>query len=103
MLRLRFGDGQNVSKSFQKNDCPTISVDTKKKENIGEYKNNGREYNQKSKPEEVSGHDFMDKRLGKVAAYGIYDIGRNKGWVSVGISGDTAAYNSPHNSDQWLR
>jgi len=79
-------------KAFQKSDCPTISVDTKKKENIGEYKNNGREYNQKGKPEEVSGHDFMDKRLGKVAPYGVYDIGRNKGWVSVGISGDTAAF-----------
>ena len=79
-------------KTFQKNDCPTISVDTKKKENIGNYKNNGQEHNHKGKPEKVSTHDFMNKKLGKVAPYGVYDIGRNKGWVSVGISGDTAAF-----------
>lgn len=79
-------------KAFQKNDCPTISVDTKKKENIGNYKNNGKEHNHKGKPEKVSTYDFIDKKLGKVAPYGVYDIGKNKGWVSVGISGDTAAF-----------
>ena len=71
---------------------PTISVDTKKKENIGEFKNNGREYSKKGKPIEVDSHDFPDKKLGKVVPYGIYDIGKNKGWVSVGISSDTAEF-----------
>ena len=71
---------------------PTISVDTKKKENIGSYKNNGEEYSPKGKPVEVDTHDFPDKRLGKVVPYGIYDIGKNKGWVSVGISSDTAEF-----------
>ena len=67
---------------------PAVSVDAKKKENIGNYKNHGREYSEKSKPVEVKGHDFVDKNLGKVVPYGIYDIGKNKGWVSVGISSD---------------
>jgi len=71
---------------------PTISVDTKKKENVGNYKNNGREYSEKGNPIKVKGHDFIDKKLGKVAPYGIYDIGRNEGWVSVGISCDTAQF-----------
>ena len=71
---------------------PCLSVDTKKKENIGNYKNNGQEYSLKRKPVEVKGHDFPDKNLGKVVPYGIYDIGKNKGWVSVGISADTAQF-----------
>lgn len=71
---------------------PTVSVDTKKKENIGEYKNNGREYAKKGCPIKVDTHDFPDKKLGKVVPYGIYDIGKNKGWVSVGVSGDTAEF-----------
>lgn len=71
---------------------PIISVDTKKKENIGEFKNNGREYSKKGNPIEVDSHDFPDKKLGKVVPYGIYDIGKNKGWVSVGISSDTAEF-----------
>jgi hypothetical protein len=77
---------------FQEKGQPTISVDTKKKENIGEYKNNGREFSKKGKPTKVNTHDFPDKKLGKVVPYGIYDIGMNKGWVSVGISGDTAEF-----------
>lgn len=79
-------------KKFQANGNPTISVDTKKKENIGEYKNNGREYRKQGNPLEVNTHDFPDKILGKVAPYGVYDIGKNKGWVSVGISADTAEF-----------
>ena len=67
-------------------------MDAKKKENIGEFKNNGREYHQKGKPLGVNTYDFPDKKLGKVAPYGIYDIGLNKGWVSVGISSDTAQF-----------
>ena len=77
---------------FHQNNDPVLSIDTKKKENIGEFKNNGREYCPKGKPIEVKGHDFVDKNLGKVAPYGVYDIGQNKGWVSVGISSDTAEF-----------
>ena len=76
----------------QKNNQPTISVDAKKKENIGNYKNNGQEYSQSGKPIEVKGHDFIYKTLGKVTPYGVYDIGDNSGWVSVGISSDTAQF-----------
>ena len=71
---------------------PTLSVDTKKKENIGNYKNNGQEFCKKGNPTKVETHDFPDKRLGKVVPYGIYDIGKNNGWVSVGISSDTAEF-----------
>ena len=71
---------------------PVISVDTKKKEMIGNYKNNGKEFCQKHRPIKVQCHDFPDPRVGKVVPYGIYDIGKNKGWVSVGISGDTAEF-----------
>ena len=77
---------------MQKRMQPTISVDTKKKENIGNYKNNGQELCEKGKPTKVKTHDFPDKRLGKVVPYGIYDIGANTGWVSVGISSDTAEF-----------
>jgi len=86
---------QYINKSItelQSREQPTISVDTKKKENIGEFKNNGREYSKKGKPVEVDSHDFPDKKLAKVVPYGIYDIGKNKGWVSVGISSDTAEF-----------
>ncbi|MCP4483042.1 MAG: ISAzo13 family transposase [Flavobacteriaceae bacterium] len=71
---------------------PAISVDTKKKELIGNYKNSGKEYMPKGKPIKVKGHDFIDKKLGKIAPYGVYDIGKNKGWVSIGISSDTAEF-----------
>lgn len=77
---------------FQGRNQPVISVDTKKKELIGEYKNNGREWNKKGEPTKVNVHDFPDKKLGKVAPYGVYDITQNKGWVSVGISSDTAEF-----------
>ncbi len=82
----------NKVKSFQKDHCPTLSVDTKKKENIGNYKNNGKEYCKKGCPVEVEGHDFPDEKLGKVSPYGVYDIGKNEGWVSVEISHDTAEF-----------
>ncbi|NGX60017.1 MAG: hypothetical protein KR126chlam3_01179 [Chlamydiae bacterium] len=71
---------------------PVISVDTKKKEMVGNYKNNGQELSQKGSPVQVKCHDFPDPRVGKVVPYGVYDIGKNKGWVSVGISGDTAEF-----------
>lgn len=80
------------TKTFIAAKNPVISVDTKKKENVGNYKNNGQEYSKKGSPVEVNGHDFPDKELGKVAPYGVYDIEKNKGWVSVGISSDTAKF-----------
>jgi len=76
----------------QEQSQPAVSVDAKKKENIGNYKNAGREYSEKVKLIEVKGHDVIDKKLGKVVPYGVYDIGLNKGWVSVGISSDTAQF-----------
>lgn len=71
---------------------PAISVDTKKKELVGDFKNGGREWRPKGKPEEVRVHDFKIKELGRAAPYGIYDIGENKGWVSVGTDHDTAEF-----------
>jgi len=77
---------------FQESGQPVISVDAKKKENIGEYKNGGREYRKKGDPIKVNVHDFPDEEKGKVAPYGIYDIGKNKGWVNVGVASDTAEF-----------
>jgi len=71
---------------------PVISVDTKKKELVGNFKNGGRELQPKGSPEKVRVHDFKIKELGKVAPYGIYDIGQNLGWVNVGTDHDTAAF-----------
>ncbi len=71
---------------------PAISVDTKKKELVGDFKNGGRTWRPKGKPEDVRVHDFLDKTLGKAIPYGVYDLGRNAGWVSVGINHDTAAF-----------
>ena len=71
---------------------PAISVDTKKKELIGNYKNGGPEWEEKGNPLKVNTYDFADKELGKVAPYGVYDIAQNKGWVNVGISKDTAEF-----------
>lgn len=76
----------------QRNGQPVISVDTKKKELVGLYKNTGREWCPKGNPEKVQVHDFINKELGKVAPYGVYDLTRNNGWVSVGIDHDTAAF-----------
>lgn len=78
--------------AFQEQGQPVISVDTKKKEIIGKFKNNGREWHPCGKPEEVLVHDFMDKELGKAIPYGVYDVTANQGWVSVGIDHDTAQF-----------
>jgi len=80
-----------------------ISVDTKKKENIGNYKNGGREYHKKGAAPQVKVHDFKDKKLGKVAPYGVYDIGLNKGWVSIGISSDTAQFSVNSIRSWWYK
>ena len=71
---------------------PVISVDTKKKELIGNFKNGGSDYRRKGEPLRVNVHDFEDKTLGKVAPYGVYDMTANEGWVSVGITSDTAEF-----------
>src|SRR6202165_766974 len=71
---------------------PVISVDTKKKELVGEFKNGGREWLPQGEPAEVRVHDFLDKNLGKAIPYGVYDLTDNKGWVSVGIDHDTARF-----------
>jgi transposase len=71
---------------------PVISVDTKKKELVGDFKNDGREWRPKGEPELVRVHDFKDKRLGKAIPYGVYDIAANQGWVNVGIDHDTAQF-----------
>jgi hypothetical protein len=79
-------------KKFQKKGQPTVSVDTKKKELLGDFKNGGREYRRKGEPQEVRVHDFQDKTLGKAIPYGVYDLANNMGWVSVGITHDTAEF-----------
>jgi Rhodopirellula transposase DDE domain len=71
---------------------PAISVDTKKKELVGDFKNGGREYHPKGEPEPVRVHDFIIPELGRAAPYGVYDIADNAGWVSVGIDHDTASF-----------
>ncbi len=71
---------------------PVISVDTKKKELVGDFANKGREWQRKGAPEQVRVHDFEDKKLGKVSPYGVYDHQANQGWVSVGTDHDTAAF-----------
>jgi len=77
---------------FQSQRQPVISVDTKKKELIGDFKNAGREWHPQGQPEKVRVHDFIDEELGKVAPYGVYDLTANVGWVSVGIDHDTAEF-----------
>lgn len=78
--------------SFISENEPVISVDCKKKELIGNYKNAGSEWFEQGKTPKVKVYDFIDKELGKAAPYGVYDIGKNDGWVSVGVSADTAAF-----------
>ena len=79
-------------RAFQKQQQPVISVDTKKKELVGEFKNPGEEWQPKGQPAEVKVHDFPDKKMGKAIPYGVYDLACNEGWVSVGIDHDTAEF-----------
>jgi hypothetical protein len=80
------------AKAFQRQGQPVISVDTKKKELVGQYRNVGREWQPKGNPEKVKVHDFLDKELGKAIPYGVYDMATNTGWVSVGVDHDTAEF-----------
>jgi transposase len=79
-------------KEFLEQGLPVISVDTKKKELVGNYSNRGQEWHPQGEPQKTLVHDFPDKELGKAIPYGIYDVGRNEGWVSVGIDHDTAEF-----------
>lgn len=88
----QFNHINNKVSDFQLSGQPVISVDAKKKENIGNYANKGREYQLKGQPERVKVYDFIDKKKGKVTPYGIYDTDRNEGFVNVGISSDTAEF-----------
>jgi hypothetical protein len=80
------------TKAFQRRGQPVISVDAKKKELVGNYKNGGREWQKKGEPEKVQTHDFPDKNVGRARPYGVYDPTRNEGWVSVGKDHDTAEF-----------
>ena len=78
-------------RDYLKRGDPVISVDTKKKELVGDFKNNGQERQPKGQPGKVQGHDFADPEKGHVRPCGVYDMARNEGWVSVGVDHDTAA------------
>lgn len=88
--------------AFLKKRQPIVSIDTKKKELVGEFKNGGQEWQPQGEPEKVKVHDFPDKELGKVAPYGVYDLANNEGWVSVGITHDTAQF-AANSVQRWWR
>ena len=79
-------------KSYQRRGQPVVSVDTKKKELVGDFKHGGREWQPKGRPEQVRIHDFLDPKLGKAIPYGVYDLAADAGWVSVGVDHDTAEF-----------
>ena len=87
---------------FQSRGLPVISIDAKKKEIIGTFANKGREWQTKGTPVAVNTHDVMDKNLGKVTPYGVFDIAANEGWVSVGIDHDTAEFAGETIKRWWL-
>jgi len=80
------------TQAFQRRRAPVVSVDAKKKESVGDFKNGGREWRPKGTPEKVRVYDFPDKELGKVTPYGVYDVAGHQGWVSVGTDHDTAEF-----------
>src|SRR6516165_6282427 len=88
--QFRYISGQ--ARAYQEAGEPVISVDTKKKELVGDFANGGKEYRPKGSPVPVGTHDFMDKDLGKAIPYGVYDVAANAGWVNVGTDHDTAAF-----------
>jgi hypothetical protein len=81
---------------------PVISIDSKKKELIGHYKNSGSDYRPEGCPDKVDVHDFVEKDLGKAIPYGVYDVTNNKGWVSVGVDNDTAQF-AVNSIRRWLK
>ena len=88
--------------AYQNERQPVISVDTKKKELVGDFKNGGREWQPAGQPEQVRVHDFIDPELGKVSPYGVYDLTANEGWVSVGVDHDTAEFAVQSIKRWWL-
>ncbi len=101
-------DGQfahiaEMTRQFQALGNPAISVDAKKKELLGLFKNHGREYHPAGKPVDVNDHDFMDKDLGKAVPYGVYDPTHNAGWVTVGTDHDTAEFAVESIRQWWFR
>lgn len=90
-------------KDFQQRGQPVISVDAKKKEKVGDFKNGGQEWQPQGKPERVRSHDFEDKELGQSIPYGVFDTGRNEGWVSVGVDHDTAEFAVSSIRNWWMR
>jgi len=89
--------------AFQRQDQPAISVDTKKKELVGDFKNSGREWRPQGEPEEVRVHDFRDPKMKKAIPYGVYDLTHNEGWVSVGIDHDTARFAAASITRWWRK
>ena len=90
-------------KDFLSRGWPAISVDTKKKELVGAFKNGGREWEKKGSPKAVEVYDFPNQELGKVSPYGVYDLARNEGWVSVGLTHDTAEFAGESIRRWWRR
>jgi len=88
--------------AFQAKGQPAISIDTKKKELVGEYRNGGREYQPAGQPEKVQVHDFPDPRVGKAIPYGVYDLSANQGWVSVGVDHDTSEFAAESVRRWWI-
>lgn len=89
--------------AFQRRGQPAISVDTKKKELVGDFKNSGQQWRPKGQPEEVRVHDFRDPNVPKAIPYGVYDLTRNEGWVSVGIDHDTARFATASIARWWRK
>lgn len=96
----QFGYLNNQVKDHQRSGDPVISVDTKKKELVGDYRNGGREWQPKGEPVQVNVYDFPDPDVGKAIPYGIYDVGADAGWVAVGTDHDTAAF-AVHTLRRW--
>ena len=88
----QFNHINETAKEYIGNNQPVISVDCKKKENIGNFKNNGQEWEPVGEPQKVEVYDFVDKEKGKGAPFGVYDLKNNEAWVNVGISSDTAQF-----------
>ena len=88
----QFNHVNERAEAFRKSGDPVVSVDTKKKELIGDFRNGGREWRPQGDPEKVRVHDFKDETLGKAVPYGVYDLAADAGWVSVGVDHDTAEF-----------